>query len=169
MSRWLTFTCLIIYPQSTPSSSTPQSRWPSQVSMWTGCLWRRTSWQFDWRLNASAALQPSVLCGCECAACCWCALLFAQPLGTRRLTSGATWCSFLPPSHHQMSVWVALYCSRLRVFSGMSWNLTDVFLPKKACHEPAQKPWQKRGRRWLKAKQKLFYLNTIIWPWTKHN
>lgn len=29
-----------------------------------------------------------------------------QPLGNRRFTSGATWCSFLPPSHHQMSGWV---------------------------------------------------------------
>lgn len=33
--------------------------------------------------------------------------MYLQPPGTGRLTSGATWCSFLAPSLHQMSAWVA--------------------------------------------------------------
>ena len=125
---WRFVSSLFSHPQWTPSSSTPQSRWPSQVCVQMHIV-RLCGW-ISLVLNLSTTIWPSPPCCCWASvdlnvlSVCWCVRMFPQPLGTRRLTSGATWCSFLPPSHHQMSVWVAF--SLLRVSTGISCNIMEV-------------------------------------------
>lgn len=97
---WITGFRVMVCPQSIPSSSTPRSRWPSQVCVWTFCdlVLKPLTFFVSFFYIIIFCFDVNVL------QVNWILLVVTQPPGTRRLTSGATWCSSLPHSHHQMSV-----------------------------------------------------------------